>query len=124
MEVPSGPRKLVPSSWNPAHTASTGAPRSTARPSAPEAASWRAAAVCGPVLAPADDVDVAVVGDGVAGADVDDLGLDAAPPGALGEHHGVAVVAVGAEQVGEEPDDAQRSVERHRRPSSTSANTV
>ncbi len=58
------------------------------------------------VLAAADEVEVARVGGGLAGGDGDDVDAEAPPGEALGEHEGVAAVAVGAEQVGEEHAEA------------------
>jgi hypothetical protein len=53
----------------------------------------------GGVLAATHDVDLARPGDWLAGVDVEHLGRDVAPAEALGQHGGVAPVAVGAQQL-------------------------
>ncbi len=62
----------------------------------------------GGVLASAHQVDLAAAGDRLAGVDVDHLGGDAAPAQPLGEHRGVATVAVRPEQLGIEQGDGDR----------------
>ena len=62
----------------------------------------------GPVLAPAEAVDVGAGGKRRVGEGVDELHRDVAPHGPPGQHLPVAAVAVGAEQVGVHDHDAQR----------------
>jgi hypothetical protein len=72
----------------------------------------------GAVLSAPDQVQVARVGCDVAGRHGHDLDRDVAPGEAAGEHGGVAAVAVGAQQVGEEHPDANGRLARrgHRGP--------
>jgi len=60
------------------------------------------------VLAAAEQVDVAVHGHPLVGIDLGDLDREAAQPGPAGEHEQVPPVAVGAEQVRENPDQPDR----------------
>ena len=60
------------------------------------------------VLAAAEQVDVAVHGHLLIRIDLGDLDLQAAQPGPAGEHEQIAAVAVGAEQVRENPDQPDR----------------
>ena len=59
------------------------------------------------VLAAADEVDVAVVGERLVGADLDALDRQPAQVGAAGQDEQVAAVAVGGQEVRVDPDQPQ-----------------
>ena len=63
----------------------------------------------GGILAAADGVDVAVVGDGVVKPDPLDLSAHPAHPRALAQHQRVAVIAVGAQHVRQDKPNAHAS---------------
>ena len=68
----------------------------------------------GGVLAAAEGVDGEIVGDGVAELEGDDVGVDAAHAGATAQDEGVSVIAVGAQDVGQ--DEADGQLLSHERP--------
>ena len=93
------PGSCAPTTWKPAHTASTTAP--LRHP--PHEGAVVDERACGahlrPVLAPAQAVDVRL-GQGLVGRGLQQLGVVAAPLRAPGQDQPVAAVAVGPEQVG------------------------
>ena len=77
----------------------------------------------GGIFAASESVNVQAVRDLLGQADVDGLGIDAAPAGALGEDQRVAAVTVGAQDLGHEDADSQRGG-AHRVPSFRSSRTL
>ena len=77
----------------------------------------------GGVFTSAKRVDVEALGDLLGQADVDNLGVDTAPAGALGQNQCVAAVAVGPQDLGHEDADSQRGG-AHRVPSFRSSRTL
>ena len=75
------------------------------------------------ILATAKRVNVEAVGDLLGEPNVDDLGVDAAPAGALGEDQGIPAIAVGTQHLGHEDADSQRGG-AHRVPSFRSSRTL
>ena len=77
----------------------------------------------GGVLAASESVDVQAVRDFLGQADMNDLGVDAAPAGALGEDQRVTAVPIGAQDLGHKDADSQRGG-AHRVPSFRSSRTL
>ena len=77
----------------------------------------------GGVLAASERVDVQAVRNLLGQADMNDLGVDAAPAGTLGEDQSITAVAVGTQDLGHEDADSQRGG-AHRVPSFRSSRTL
>ena len=75
------------------------------------------------IFTTSESVNVQAVRDLLGQADVDDLGINAAPAGTLGEDQRVAAVAVGAQDLGHEDADSQHGG-AHRVPSFRSSRTL